>query len=112
MFSNLRVYEKLLDVDVEGSTSALYGGKLWFSGSGHHDLVDRGRRSHVADGGQYLEEVGADLYMTPDTVLEFDFASSREAKSMPSALIRMTSDHSQMFQLYGATCGIQAYPQL
>ena len=111
VFSNLRVYENLLDVEVEGSTQSFE-----VESFGSQDQV--ATTLSVEDGGATLrmagntwKKVGLTYTLTPDTMLEFDFASSQQGEF--HAIGFDTDDQmtgSQLFQLYGTERGgLQAF---
>ena len=110
VFSNLRIYDALL-MDVNDTYEPHE-----VEGYGKQDVVattlsveDQGATLRMV--GNTWKKLGAEYTVTPDTVLEFDFASSQQGEV--HAIGFDTDDSAsarQMFQLYGSdTCGIQAY---
>ena len=111
MFANLHIFENVLSVNVDGSSQSFS-----VESFGNQDALattmiveDNGDTLRMA--GNTWKKLNLNYTITPNTMLEFDFASSQQGEV--HALGFDTDDSvsgQRMFQLYGSdTWGIQAY---
>ena len=111
VFANLHIFENVLSVNVDGSSQSFS-----VEGFGNQDALattmiveDNGDTLRMA--GNTWKKLDLNYTITPNTMLEFDFASSQQGEV--HALGFDTNDSAsgqRMFQLYGSdTWGIQAY---
>ena len=103
VFSNIRLYERTLDVEVNGTTASYalnsYGGQDLTPAS--YATEDNGSTLRLS--GNTWKRLNVAFTVTPNTVLEFDFQSVREgeihAVGFDTNDLLSPTDH--YFQLYG-----------